>query len=199
MFVHDCHGGVRDGPVIFFDMDCQRSGATSVESIFDASPQVRVIGEENWSAHEYFGAPEKLSGLSERFVWLRIPAAIHRIDHAVNRLPRARVLFTMRDPRDVVTSMRKLQMRNPVTGKSGSWLESCGHGEIDVCLRQLPRYDPLTDALQLVPEKTDDRNDVGFGAQASGQGPTKGRLSINAPGRPTSATTLRMNSVHCSC
>jgi len=148
---------------IFLIMGCQRSGSTLLESIFDAHPDVRVIGEENWDAYRYFQEPEQLPDFPEQYIGLRIPAATHQLSHAIERHPDAHVLFTLRDPRDVITSMRKLQLMDLVTGKKASWLEAMGHGEIKNCLDNLPEHDPLHATWHWLRKKTDDLNDARFG------------------------------------
>ncbi|PYJ52771.1 MAG: hypothetical protein DME83_04365, partial [Verrucomicrobia bacterium] len=89
-------------------MGCQRSGSTLLESVFNAHPEVHVVGEEQGEAYRYFREPSKLDELSKELIGLRIPAATHSVKHAIEKFPGTRVLFTLRDPRDVVVSMRNL-------------------------------------------------------------------------------------------
>lgn len=149
---------------VFLIVGCQRSGSTLLESIFNAHPSVHVVGEERCEAYHFFDRPESLADFAEPVIGLRIPAATHRIDHAIHAFPTARVLFTMRDPRDVVTSMRKLKRYSPETGAKVSWLEVCGHDEIAASLQSLSPDDPLVDRLNAVRQHTDDRNDARYGA-----------------------------------
>ncbi len=149
---------------VFLIMGCQRSGSTLLESIFNAHPDVHVVGEENWDAYKYFDTPHALNDFPEPVIGLRIPAATHRIDYAVKAFPQARVLFTMRDPRDVVTSMRKLLFIHFDTKKKGSWLEMFGQVEIEACLQHLPQDEALRASWLALCKKTDDQNDARFGA-----------------------------------
>lgn len=148
---------------VFLIVGCQRSGTTLLESILDAHPLVRVVGEENWDAYRYFASPELLNDFVEPYIGLRIPAATQRVEHAVKALPTARVIFIMRNLFDVVTSMRKLQMLDGYSGRRGSWLECYGQGEIKNCLAHLPPYEPLAEKYRKLRECTDEDNDVRFG------------------------------------
>jgi Sulfotransferase family len=148
---------------IFLIVGCQRSGSTLLESIFDAHPLARVIGEENWTSYDYLDHPEKLSVFPEDFIGLRVPAATHGLEYIIKTYPDAKVLFTLRDPRDVVTSMRKLRMEPFGHGKDTTWLETIGQSQIENALPLLPDREQLEAALQSVRRTTSDRNDVRFG------------------------------------
>jgi protein-tyrosine sulfotransferase len=148
---------------IFLIVGCQRSGSTLLESIFAAHPLVRVIGEENWKSYSYFDDRKKLAEFPEKFIGLRIPAATPALNYIIAAYPDAKVLFTLRDPRDVVTSMRKLQMEPFGHGKNTSWLETIAQPQIENCLKYLPDGKRWKAALHSVRQNTNDKNDVRFG------------------------------------
>jgi protein-tyrosine sulfotransferase len=149
---------------IFLIVGCQRSGSTLLESVFNAHPEVHVVGEEQGEAYRYFREPAKLDGLPKESICLRIPAATHLIKHAIEKLPGARVLFTLRDPRDVVVSMRKLEVQTQADGPSGKWLVLFGHNEIRRCIASLAERERLEEKLRSLYEQTNDLNDPRFGA-----------------------------------
>lgn len=148
---------------IFLIAGCQRSGSTLLESILNAHPKVKVVGEEGGAAYQYFLDPTKLKDLSEECVCLRIPAATHLLKHAAEKFVGARVLFTLRDPRDVVVSMRKLEVRTQADGPLGKWLILCGHDEIRNCIGNLPDKERLEEQLRWLYQQNPDLNDVRFG------------------------------------
>jgi hypothetical protein len=92
---------------LFFIVGCQRSGTTMLESILNAHPDVRVIGEEGRASYKYFFNQEDLAEISDPCVGLRIPVSTHELDRAIGH--GARVLFMVRDARDVVASMHRAE------------------------------------------------------------------------------------------
>jgi protein-tyrosine sulfotransferase len=154
---------VNSKPKVFLIVGCQRSGSTMVESVFNAHPKVRAIGEEGWAAYDYFDNPEKLDEVPEEWVCLRIPHATERLDHAVQQLAGARVLFMLRDPRDVVVSMRDLQMKLPKWVKERSWLEVFAPMEIKKTVPSLPDRDEHEERYRQLCSEIEDPRDVRFG------------------------------------
>jgi protein-tyrosine sulfotransferase len=148
---------VGANPRVSLIVGCQRSGSTLLESIFNAHPSVRVIGEENNVAYEYFLNPAKLSALPEDAVCLRIPMATHRLQHAVDQFAGARVLFMLRDPRDVVVSMRELKVGND------NWLVRGAHHEIRKSVQNLPDRQRQEERLEQLYDEIADLSDVRFG------------------------------------
>jgi protein-tyrosine sulfotransferase len=141
---------------LFFIVGCQRSGSTMLESILNAHPNVRVIGEEDLASYKYFRKQADLSELTDEWVGLRIPIATGEIDRAVG-YGDARALFTLRDPRSVVASMA-------VRAGKDSWISVCAHGEISGTLRSLPDRVELEQQLQQLYDEIENRGDVRFGA-----------------------------------
>jgi hypothetical protein len=148
---------------VFLIMGCQRSGSTLLESVFNAHPGVHVVGEEQGEAYRYFREPAKLDELPKELIGLRIPAATHSVKHAIEKFPGARVLFTLRDPRDVVVSMRSLEVTRPADGALGKWLVLYGHNEIRRCIANLAEREKLEEKLRWLYEQTNDLNDPRFG------------------------------------
>jgi hypothetical protein len=141
---------------LFFIVGCQRSGTTMLESILNAHPDVRVIGEEGRASYKYFWKEEDLSELSDQWLGLRIPVSTNELEHAIAH--GARVLFMLRDPRDVVASMH-------VARSDGEpWIAVQAHEEISRTLRNLPDRAELERHLRQLYDEIDDRGDVRFGA-----------------------------------
>ena len=104
-----------------------------------------------------------MSEFPEKFIGLRIPAATHYLDYAIEAYPDAKVLFTLRDPRDVVTSMRKLRMEPFGHGQNTSWIETIAQVQIENALPLLPDRERLEATLHSIRQTAADRNDVRFG------------------------------------
>ena len=143
---------------LFLIVGCQRSGTTMLESILNAHPDVRVIGEEDRAAYRYFFKEADVAELNDGSVGLRIPVATHELESALTWYGDARALFVLRDPRDVVASMH--------VARAGEdpWIAKEGHGEIERTLRNLPDNGRLEAKLQQLYDDIDDRGDVRFGA-----------------------------------
>jgi protein-tyrosine sulfotransferase len=149
---------VTEGRNLFFIVGCQRSGTTMLESILNAHPDVRVIGEEERASYKYFFKKADLGNPTDELVGLRIPVATHELNTAVTWYEGARVLFVLRDPRDVVASMHVAR-----AGKE-PWIAKESHGEIERTLRNLADSAQLELKLQQLHDETDDRGDIRFGA-----------------------------------
>lgn len=90
-----------------FITGCQRSGTTLLSLILDSHPQVRSVDETEFDGHklnEYLGHPSY-----HPCVAFKLPgdAAFFR---SFKQLPGLKVLWCVRDPRDVVLSMINLKM-----------------------------------------------------------------------------------------
>jgi protein-tyrosine sulfotransferase len=139
---------------LFLIVGCQRSGTTMLESVLNAHPKVRVIGEEGRASYKYFWNEADLSELSEEWVGLRIPVSTHEMERAVDY--GARVLFMLRDARDVVASMHVAR------ADKEPWIAVHAHHEIHNALHNLPGRSEL--ALQQLYDEIEDRSDVRFAA-----------------------------------
>jgi protein-tyrosine sulfotransferase len=142
---------------VFLIVGCQRSGSTLLESILAAHPNVRMIGEDSGS-YTYFRDPAKLAEFSEEVVGLRIPMITHRLESAIRNFDRARVLFVLRDPRDVVISMQQLEMPD-----GRDWIAAHGHREIKQTLTGLPDGEQQEERLKKLYEETENSSDLRFG------------------------------------
>jgi protein-tyrosine sulfotransferase len=143
---------------LFFIVGCQRSGTTMLESVLNAHPDVRMIGEEDRAAYRYFFREADIGQLPDQRVGLRIPVATHELESAVTWYEGARVLFVLRDPRDVVASMHVAR-----AGKD-PWIAKEGQGEIERTLHNLPDNAELERRVQQLYDEIDDRGDIRFGA-----------------------------------
>lgn len=142
---------------LFFIIGCQRSGTTMLEAILNAHPRVHVVGEEERAAYRYFWKEADLGELPDECVGLRVPAGTHQLDHALAH-GEARVLFVLRDPRDVVSSMHR--------ARAGEvpWIAQEAHDEIRRTLENLPNRAELEQRLHQLYGEIEDRGDVRFGA-----------------------------------
>jgi hypothetical protein len=145
---------------VFFIVGCQRSGTTMLEAILNAHPKVHVVGEEKRTSYKYLWNEIDLAELSDEYVGLRIPAATHQVYQAVKH-EGARVLFCLRDPRDVATSMLRTAKRDL------SWLARQAHGEqgeIKRTMSYLADRADMEKRLEQLYEEIDDQSDVRFAA-----------------------------------
>jgi len=124
---------------------CQRSGTTLLSLILDSHPLVHGIDEMDfkWAKlKEYLGDHAYHSHVS-----FKLPVFSHLVE-SFNRLPNAKVLWCIRDPRDVVGSMINLLV--PVHPYKAPWsLHPLGaQREIDACSKKLGEYGwPIIDSL----------------------------------------------------
>lgn len=119
---------------------CQRSGTTLLNLILDSHPMIRGIDEaeyDNARMNEYLQ-----DSAYYPYVVFKLPMASHFVS-GFNRIPGLRVLWCVRDPRDVVLSMLKLKMkfRSPDL-ENVSWVSWANHPvgaalEIENCLASL--------------------------------------------------------------
>jgi len=86
---------------------CQRSGTTLLSLILDSHPEIRTIDEVDFRLSDlrrYLTSKEFAP-----LVCFKLPAMSHRV-REFKSLPGLKVLWAVRDPRDVVTSMIRLQV-----------------------------------------------------------------------------------------
>jgi protein-tyrosine sulfotransferase len=142
---------------VFFIVGCQRSGTTMLESILNAHPKVRVVGEEESESYKYLSKEKDPGELSAEYVGLRIPMETHGI-YQVTKHEGARVLFTLRDPRDVAASMLRHVTRDL------SWIERYAQREIARTMLNLPDRARLEQQFERLHDEIDDDCDVRFAA-----------------------------------
>lgn len=113
---------------------CQRSGTTLLNLILDSHPDVHGVDEGEFDKvppNEFLSSPRY-----HPFVSWKLPGASHEIQ-SIKRIPGLKVLWCIRDPRDVVLSMINLKVRWDPTAVPwaahplGSWRE------IDNCFKAL--------------------------------------------------------------
>ena len=94
---------------------CQRSGTTLLYLILDSHPQVRGMDEWEFKAvlfDRYLTQPEYHPCFA-----VKLPKIAHLVP-ALAGIPGTKVLWCIRDPRDVVTSMLKLQQQDNQGGRA---------------------------------------------------------------------------------
>ncbi len=119
---------------------CQRSGTTLLSLILDSHPQIRSVDEAEFDLPklgEYLGNPAYHPNVAFK---LPKDAAFF---HAFKTLPDLKVLWCVRDPRDVVLSMLNLAV-DTVNGKRIAWANHSHSGmrEIESCFPFLPGQEP---------------------------------------------------------
>jgi hypothetical protein len=95
---------------------CQRSGTTLLRLILDSHPEIRSIPEVQYQdeqLNEYLSDPQY-----HPYVLFKLPTFAHAVS-AIKSVPKLKVLWCIRDPRDVVASM--LNLRLQLDGASISW------------------------------------------------------------------------------
>lgn len=121
---------------------CQRSGTTLLNLILDSHPQIKGIDEMEFHRipfNEYLTAPQY-----HPYVSLKLPTMSHQVEFMKN-IPGLKVLWCIRDPRDVVLSMLKLKL-NLNQGNAAPWaVHPLGSWrEIDNCAKTLiNKMDPV--------------------------------------------------------
>ncbi len=87
---------------------CQRSGTTLLHLILNSHPQVHSIDEMHFDKQrmvEYINSSDFAPSVS-----FKLPVASHALKF-IETLPDCRILWCVRDPRDVVASMIRLQLQ----------------------------------------------------------------------------------------
>ena len=126
---------------------CQRSGTTLLHLILDSHPEIRGVDEME------FRNEHLLNYLTHAdyhpFVSLKLPTFSHDIN-GLKKIPKTKVLWCIRDYRDVISSMIKLQLN--FNGTASSWaIHPYGGGrEIKSCEKVLENRmdDELIDLLR---------------------------------------------------
>jgi len=88
---------------------CQRSGTTLLNLILDSHPEITGIDEMDADASElqsYLTHPRY-----HPCVTLKLPAACHEVKAINSLVPNLKVIWCIRDPRDVVLSMASLRLQ----------------------------------------------------------------------------------------
>ena len=116
---------------------CQRSGTTLLNLILDSHPQIKGVDEGDFFVdllHEYLNHPDY-----HPYVAFKLPKISHLVP-ALQFVPGIKVLWCIRDPRDVVMSMLKLK-RRVNDGLRGKILWSIHHPKEAVA--SLLKFQPL--------------------------------------------------------
>jgi len=122
---------VSTEPDLFFILGCQRSGTTLLRLVLDSHPQVLCFDElESYAVLKSYSqlGRSALPGVPQR-VGFKIPRWTEQFmdpefrdegqpETCRNFYRREKILFLVRDVRDVVVSMKKLKV-----GSAGTWLE----------------------------------------------------------------------------
>ncbi|MEM9275925.1 MAG: sulfotransferase [Cyanobacteria bacterium P01_F01_bin.143] len=108
---------------------CQRSGTTLLKLILNSHPEIQVIDEDcfrNDNLADYLNNPKY-----HPFVAFKLPIFSSAID-SFAQLPGLRILWCLRDPRDVVLSMLNLVMGETNDGRALSWAQIPGGAEYEI-------------------------------------------------------------------
>lgn len=114
---------------------CQRSGTTLLNLILDSHNKIKSIDEADFDITEM---EKYLAELNlESHICLKLPEESSNMDFIKNKLVRPKVLWLMRDPRDVVASMVNLHLKiNRFV--SVSWALNYSAVEISKILKNIP-------------------------------------------------------------
>ncbi len=125
---------------------CQRSGTTLLNLVLDSHPDIVGVDEDRFR-------PEALSVYLEDpaygpWVCFKMPAQAHFVE-AIAGLPGVRVLWPVRDPRDVVVSMMRLEVvAGGVKAPMAAHPTAGARGQVPACLQALGRVpDDIVDEV----------------------------------------------------
>lgn len=114
---------------------CQRSGTTLLNLILDSHPDVTSIDEDRFrpdALSVYLNDPD----FGPR-VCFKLPAQAHAIE-AFRTLPGIRILWPVRDPRDVVASMLRLEIvAGGIQAPMAAHPIAGARGQVPACLQVL--------------------------------------------------------------
>jgi len=114
---------------------CQRSGTTLLNLILDSHNKIKSIDEADFDITEMRKYLAELN--LESHICLKLPEESSNMDFIKNKLVRPKVLWLMRDPRDVVASMVNLHLKiNRFV--SVSWALNYSAVEISKILKNIP-------------------------------------------------------------
>ncbi len=116
---------------------CQRSGTTLLNLILDSHPDVVALDEDRFRPD---AMPVYLSDPAYGpNVCFKMPGLAHEV-RAIAGLPGVRVLWPVRDPRDVVVSMMRLEIvAGGVEAPMAAHPTAGARGQVPACLRALGR------------------------------------------------------------
>lgn len=110
---------------------CQRSGSTLISLILDSHPDIHSIDELDFRNEKL---PEYLA--SDMHVAFKLPIFSHAVD-TFDVIPNLRIIWCLRDPRDVIASMLKLQIMPQDYVLPTPWPGYFGQIEIENALKIL--------------------------------------------------------------
>lgn len=114
-------------------LGCQRSGTTLTYMLLSSHP--RITGRDESEIGFSLPTWKLLLRVSLRGQYLccKLPAVTHELKSIVRRFPRAKIVWVMRNPLSVVSSMKSLMLAD-----GQSWLEKWGARELWLLSRLLP-------------------------------------------------------------
>lgn len=137
---------------------CQRSGTTLLHLMLDSHPEIHGIDEADYreeALQDYLSRPAYAPVVS-----FKLPARAHAVAALGRELPGLKVLWCLRDPRDVLASMLKLRLGvGPLGAPPEDFLPWAVHPtgaeqEIRHALEILPAEQALKEALARLAEIT---------------------------------------------
>jgi hypothetical protein len=103
-------------------LGCQRSGTTLTYLIFNSHPQVKGIDETDTDYSFPHQSILYLNTFKNYLTCLKLPNQTFNFDYINQHFPKAKIIIPVRNPYQVVSSMRSFAIKNKE--KTGNWL-SC--------------------------------------------------------------------------
>ncbi len=111
---------------LFLIFGCQRSGTTLLLSVLNAHPQITGIDETEFPSPYPFPSAQRLiySKISNNYLCFKILEHSNKLDFLKRFYPKAKILWSIRNPHSTVASMLNL------VNSEGDWIERCAMREI---------------------------------------------------------------------
>ena len=126
-------------PNLILILGCQRSGTTLALLMLQAHPQIKGIDETEFPSPYPF--PSSLAlyyyQLQKKSLCLKLPEHIFNVEYIARHFPQAKILWIVRNPYSVISSMSLLK------NTQGSWIKRCGATELKRLIPFFPEINQL--------------------------------------------------------
>jgi hypothetical protein len=105
-------------------LGCQRSGTTLTFLLLNSHPQITIF-DETESRFDYpLSATIYRNWIDGYYTGCKLPTKVTDIEYIAKYFPHARIIFPIRNPYSVISSMRSL------SNSQGSWIDRCAKNEL---------------------------------------------------------------------
>ena len=120
-------------------LGCQRSGTTLALLMLQAHPLVKGIDETEFPSPFPFPSSMALyyHQLQKKSICLKLPEHIFNVEYIARHFPQAKILWIVRNPYSVISSMSALK------NTRGSWIKRCGATELKRLIPFFPEINKL--------------------------------------------------------